>query len=179
MSSPSTPAAGPDGPFRGFPPVWHPRCRVLVLGTFPGPRSLAEEGYYAHPQNAFWDVIGSLCGFDPRHVTRRERLEQMLSRDVALWDVLERCRRQGSEDSRIVDPVPNDFAAFLPELADLRAILFNGRPAWVLWRRLVTPSLPGPVPPCLVMPSTSPAAARLPRAQKVQTWVEVLRSLLG
>lgn len=178
MSPPPTPAAGLDGPFQGFPPAWHSRCRVLILGTFPGPRSLAEEAYYAHPRNAFWDVIGSLGGFNPCQVSPPERLERLLAQDVALWDVLERCRREGSEDSRIVDPVPNNFASFLPGLGDLRGILFNGRPAWVLWRRLVAPTLPGPVPRCLVMPSTSPAAARLPRPQKVRIWVEVLRSLL-
>lgn len=171
--------AGPadDGPWEGFPPVWHRGCRVLILGTFPGPRSLADRGYYAHPRNAFWDVIGALADFDPRTVPYPERLARMIDRHIALWDVVARCRRQGSEDARIVDPIPNDFAAFLPRMPGLRAILFNGQPAFRLWRRLVSSSLPGPLPEMQVLPSTSPAAARMPVAERVRTWTEILRSL--
>ncbi|MBP7127446.1 DNA-deoxyinosine glycosylase [Myxococcota bacterium] len=175
MPTPQRPPA--DGPWQGFPPAWHPGCRVLVLGTFPGPRSLAEGGYYAHPRNAFWNVIGALEGFDPRGVPYRDRLDRMLARGIALWDVLAGCRREGSEDSAIVDPVPNDFLDFLPRMAGLRGILFNGQPAFRLWRRLVAPTLAGPVPECLVLPSTSPAAARIPAMEKVRIWTEALRSL--
>jgi len=176
---PPKPSPAGDGPWQGFPPVWHSRCRVLVLGTFPGPRSLAEEAYYAHPRNAFWDVIGAFthCNLGP--LPYRERLERLLARDIALWDVLARCRRDGSEDARIVDPEPNDFGAFLPRMPGLRAILFNGQPAFVLWRRMVARALPFPPPASQVLPSTSPAAARLPRAEKIRLWVEALGSWTG
>ena len=45
-----------------FPPVVAPDTRVLVLGSLPGERSLAARRYYAHPQNAFWRLVGAVAG---------------------------------------------------------------------------------------------------------------------
>jgi len=37
---------------------------VLILGSLPGERSLAEARYYAHPENRFWHLVGAAIEVD-------------------------------------------------------------------------------------------------------------------
>ena len=48
-----------------LPPVVESSSKVLVLGTMPGPLSLAKGEYYAHPRNVYWRIASDLFHFDP------------------------------------------------------------------------------------------------------------------
>lgn len=109
-----------------FPPVIDGRVRVLILGSLPGDRSLAERRYYAHPQNQFWRLIGDVLGADLAALPYETRLDALLARRIGLWDVVASARRPGSTDAAIADPVANDIAKLAATLPDLRAIAFNG-----------------------------------------------------
>jgi hypoxanthine-DNA glycosylase len=156
----------------GFAPLGGPDARVLVLGTMPGARSLAEAQYYAHPQNAFWRIMAALYGLDPR-ADYAARVAALTAARVAVWDVLRACHRAGSLDTAI-DPttaVANDFRAFLATRPGLRLIAFNGGKAEALFHRHVRPRLEGLVLPAMQrLPSTSPANARLPFDAKLEAW---------
>ena len=52
-------------PSESFSPIAVEGARVLILGSLPGTRSLAEQQYYAQPQNAFWRIMGELFGAGP------------------------------------------------------------------------------------------------------------------
>lgn len=145
----------------------------LLLGSFPGERSLKEGRYYAHPRNAFWSIMGRLFNAGPE-LPYEERLERLSSVGIALWDVLLTCRRTGSMDGSIIEDgaVPNDLLGFFLEHPTITAIFFNGQKAARLFERLVTPGL-GEISLRIerkILPSTSPAYASKSLEQKIEEW---------
>ena len=117
-----------------FPPVVAPDARLLVLGSLPGERSLAERRYYAHPQNQFWRLIGGVVGRDLTALDYHARLGVLRDARVAVWDVVATARRTGSGDAAIREAAANDLAALVAYLPDLRAIAFNGAKALAIGR---------------------------------------------
>ena len=160
---------------QSFAPVSRTSAKVLILGSMPGKASLSAQQYYAHPRNAFWKIMEQLYGvaFDAPY---EERLEQLTSNQVALWDVMGACRRESSLDSDIVDAsiVPNDFAAFFDTHPNVDCVYFNGAKAESAYRKHVSPTLADPDPVTyLRLPSTSPAHASLSLPQKLAMWKRI------
>jgi len=157
----------------GFPYAADATAQILILGSMPGRKSLDAAQYYAHPQNAFWPIMAALFGFDAG-LNYQERLAKLCANHVALWDVAHRCVRPGSLDSAIETKsvVANDFISFFNQHPDLRAIFFNGRKAEELYRKLVWPALPISYQHIRqhLLPSTSPAHARMNHVQKLDAW---------
>lgn len=154
---------------RGFPAVASADARLLILGSLPGLRSIAAQEYYAHPQNAFWRIMREIHGIDGDYA---QRCRQLQERGIALWDVLASSVRPGSLDAdiRLDTATPNDFKGFLAVHRRVGRILFNGRKAEQMFRRLVLPGLGADVPELCPMPSTSPAYAAMPYARKLERW---------
>ena len=139
----------------GFPPVAGADARVLILGSLPGAMSLARREYYAQPRNAFWPIMGRLVGAAPE------------------LPYAERLLRPGSLDAAILpgSVVANDFPAFFAAHPGLALICFNGAKAADLFARLAA------APPAIGrarLPSTSPAHAGLPFADKLARWRHAL-----
>lgn len=109
-----------------FSPITDTRVRLLVLGSLPGERSLAERRYYAHPQNQFWQLISPAAGRDLSALPYEARLAALLDAHIGLWDVVASATRPGSTDAAIRDIEGHDVAALATTLPDLRAIAFNG-----------------------------------------------------
>jgi hypoxanthine-DNA glycosylase len=158
---------------RGFAPIAAPDARVLVLGSLPGQVSLRRREYYAQPRNAFWPIMGALFGAGPElaYPLRAARLRR---HGVAVWDVCHSAFRAGSLDAAIVagSVTVNDFAHFYARHGSLRVVCFNGRAAETLYRRRVLPGLTGAAArlTLLALPSTSPAHATRPFAEKLAAW---------
>lgn len=155
------------------------RARVLIVGSMPGAASLAAARYYAHPRNGFWPIVGAVCGFDPNADYER-RTAALQRAGIALWDVLQRCRRSGSLDSAIEagERTVNDFAALFAAQPELHCVLCNGGTAHDLFVRHVLPTLPR-APVVHRLPSTSPAHAARSTAQKLAAWRTVLAPLIA
>lgn len=158
---------------QSFPPLARADAKCLVLGSIPGIRSLTEQQYYAHPQNAFWRIFAELLGFDAA-APYAARCAALTGGGIALWDVLASCRRPGSLDSSVEQDsiAANDIAGFLDAHAAVSAIYFNGALAEKTFRRHVLPTLPAARQAIhrLRLPSTSPAHAGLRLEDKLAAW---------
>jgi hypoxanthine-DNA glycosylase len=156
-----------------FPPVVAPDARVLILGSLPGERSLAERRYYAHPQNQFWQLLAPVVGSDLPALDYDARLAALQTATIALWDVVATARRTGSTDATIHDASANDLAALLDRLPALRAVAFNGGKALAMGQ----PLLAGRNLAVIALPSSSPLHT-IGRAAKQPAW-DVIGGFLG
>lgn len=160
---------------RGFPPVVGAAPRVLLLGSLPGRASLDRYQYYAQPRNAFWWIMGALCGAEPE-LDYPERLAALEHAGLALWDVLHEAARPGSLDSSIVAASQrvNDVAGLVAKHSTISLVAFNGRKAAEIFRRHIESLLTRDDLEFVTLPSTSPAYASLRRDEKLVRWREVL-----
>jgi hypoxanthine-DNA glycosylase len=160
---------------RCFPPVVDQNTRVLVLGSLPGEVSLAHNQYYAHKQNRFWLLVGDVIEKNLAEMAYEARLQALLEHRIGLWDVVAQARRTGSLDSNIRDHARNDLVALIDTLPNLAAIAFNGGTAAKIGMQALTESRASL--DLVKLPSSSPAYASVPYAQKLRAW-EALRKWL-
>lgn len=163
----------------GFPPVFRHDCRVLILGSLPGVRSIETQQYYGHARNGFWTIMQRLLGVDAT-ASYEARCRALIESRVGLWDMLAASVRPGSLDSAIdmSTAQPNDVRSLLHEGGDIRAVAFNGRKAAQLFGRYcgdhdnATRSID-----LLTLPSTSPAHAAMSLHEKTREWSLLKRHL--
>ena len=161
-------------PITSFNPIADQSAQILILGSMPGILSLKANQYYAHPRNAFWHIMSSIYGFDVGLPYER-RTEALKASQVALWDVLHSCVRQGSLDSAIEagSRVPNDFQSFFSHHPNIRLVGFNGNEAERSFNQYVLPKLNITNIGFVRLPSTSPAHA-ISLEKKTEVWREAL-----
>ena len=147
--------------------------RVLICGSLPGDRSLAERRYYAHPSNQFWKLTGAVIDCDLASLDYGQRIASLLKAGVGLWDVVKSAKRTGSADAAIRELQANEMTRFADSLPRLQAIAFNGGKAASIGRRQFVPGRWEIVD----LPSSSAAYASMPLADKVARWL-VLRDFL-
>lgn len=157
-------------PLVGLAPLVSPTTRVLILGSFPGARSLQTQQYYAHPQNQFWKILQTIWPSSPLPdcaISYEKHSEWLLARGLGVWDVYASCQREGSLDTAIREAVPNDIAGLqLPQLA---AIAHNGGESYKHAKHTQTLGVP-----VYKLPSTSPANASWTFERKLAAWQEVM-----
>jgi len=159
----------------GFPFSAAEDAVILILGSMPSRKSLAEQQYYAHRRNAFWAMMGELFDFEA-DLVYEQRLERLKSNKIALWDVAHRCIRPGSLDADMRAVEANDFNAFFAAHRQIKHIFFNGRKAESLFFKLVQPQLAAQHQAFkkTLLPSSSPAHAAMSAEEKLTAWREVL-----
>lgn len=150
-----------------FPPLLRADTQLVVLGSFPGTASLHARAYYAHPRNQFWAIVGRILDEPLPQLEYAERVRRLLEHRVGLWDIYGACSREGSLDSAIRDPVPNDLSRLSREAPNLRMVVHNGGESA---RRIRETRALGV--DAVQLPSTSPAHARMSLEQKLALWAE-------
>lgn len=149
-----------------FPPLVSDQSTILILGTMPGMESLRLQQYYGHPQNHFWKIMFTLFN-EPFSTDYEVRIALLMNYGIALWDVLHSCEGEGSADSAIVNENANDFEAFFKEYPHIRKVFFASLKAEAFYKKHVgfrSDKVYG------VLPSPSPANARMSLASKIERW---------
>ena len=157
---------------KSFDPVFAPDAKVMIVGSMPSVKSLADAQYYAHPRNAFWPILFDIFGQMP-HNDYIRKMDLIRDNRLALWDAAAYCYREGSLDSNMRDIVYNDFGRLYAQCPGIPTVLCNGGTAHTLFmksgfagdRRVIR------------MPSTSPAYT-MPYEKKLSVWKETLLSVL-
>lgn len=162
----------------GFPPIVGAGATVLVLGSLPSQKSIQASEYYAHPQNAFWRIMGRLFDAGPKD-SYQQRTASLISNGIAVWDVLASSVRPGSMDSDIDISTarPNDYASFFEANTAIELVCFNGQKAAVMFEDLVLAEHAElrSNRQFEILPSTSPAYASMPFEEKLAKWSIVRR----
>lgn len=155
----------------GLPPIARPDARLFILGSLPGDASLAAQRYYAHPQNQFWLLVGSVIGEDLHDLPYDRRLERLAEHRIGLWDVIGSAERKGSLDQSIRNANHNRIEQLIHHYPALEAIAFNGGKSAAIGRRLI----PDAAQLTLIdLPSSSPAHTR-PFGEKAGAWAQLAR----
>ncbi len=151
-----------------FAPVYTERSRMLIVGTWPSPKSREEGFFYGHPQNRFWPLLAGIYGEAvPRTIP--EKIDLIRRHDLALWDTIEHCSITGASDASIRDVTPTDITGLL-RLAPIRRVLCNGAAAYRLCVKYH--DLPGVE--IVRLPSTSPANAAWGLTRLAAQWKSAL-----
>ena len=157
---------------KSFDPVFAPDAKVMIVGSMPSVKSLADAQYYAHPRNAFWPILFDIFG-QMSHNDYIRKMDLIRDNRLALWDAAACCYREGSLDSNMRDIVYNDFGRLYAQCPGIDTVLCNGGTAHALFmksgfagdRRVIR------------MPSTSPAYT-MPYDKKLAVWKQTLLSVL-
>jgi hypoxanthine-DNA glycosylase len=154
-----------DPQLAGLAPVIAHDTRLVILGSFPGVASLLAQQYYGHPRNHFWPLVGTILGQDLVVLPYAQRLQQLLSVGLGLWDVYASCRRQGSLDTAIVEARLNDLHSLRRRAPGLQLVAHNGGESARSMK--LTAALGVDV---VRLPSSSPANASWSFERKLAAW---------
>jgi hypoxanthine-DNA glycosylase len=160
----------------GFVPLASFDARILILGSLPSQRSIADDEYYAHPQNAFWRIMAELVDADGSYADRCSALQRG---GIALWDVLASSVRPGSLDADIQMSTAdvNDFEQFLAEHNAIERICFNGQKAAKIFSDRVPQDVVENRIQLITLPSTSAAHAAMHFDEKLKIWKNGIASV--
>ena len=159
-----------------FSAVCDANTKLLILGSLPGKKSIAEQQYYAHPRNALWPIICSWMQM-PVSLSYQERLRAALKRGLGFWDVVAEAERPGSLDSNIASSTVqyNSIDQLIQSSPNLKGIILNGGAAMTLFRRAGFDRFASERDvDFFQLPSTSPANASMTLYEKRVAWHSVL-----
>ena len=66
-----------------------------------------------------------------------KRLSLLKEHNIALWDVLEFCEREGSLDSNIKNEKPNNFNILYAKYPDIKNVFFSSKNAEAYYKKYV------------------------------------------
>lgn len=156
-----------------FPLLYDTNSRVLILGSFPSVKAVAEGYYYANPQNRFYKVMSALFGEDFASVPWKSKRIILLKHHIALHDAIGYCQILGSSDAKIRDVKPSNIREIFAH-ATIQKVICNGAKAYQEYVRFFSDVKI----PVVQVPSTSPANAKMRLDDLVDAWRDAIRDIV-
>lgn len=117
-----------------------------------------------NPRNRFWQMLSLLLDEDFTSLSAEGKTAALLKHGIALSDVILSCEIHGSSDASIKDVVCTDVKALVS--SGVKHIFLNGQKAYTLFLK----HFPEYEALAALMPSTSPANAKLSLDELVRIW---------
>ncbi|MBR2672132.1 MAG: DNA-deoxyinosine glycosylase [Oscillospiraceae bacterium] len=149
-------------------PFFDSSSEILVVGSFPSPKSRESGFFYGHPSNRFWKILSSAGGY-PVPGSVEDKKELLSAMKTALWDIVASCTITGASDSSIRDVEYNDLNMLISQ-SSVRTVIFNGGTSYSLFLSSGI-TFPGYVK-ILKLPSTSAANASFSLEKLKEAWSE-------
>ncbi|MBE6140064.1 MAG: DNA-deoxyinosine glycosylase [Firmicutes bacterium] len=148
-------------------PIFTKNSKILILGTMPSVISRQEKFYYANPQNRFWPVLENI--FHVKLLNYEEKINFLNEKNIALWDVIESCEINNSQDSSIKNIKFNDIISLINK-TNIKIVFCTGKKAYDLFQKNFSF-------PCLYLPSPSSANAKLKLNDLIKEYEIILKFL--
>ncbi|OQB24271.1 MAG: hypothetical protein BWY11_01250 [Firmicutes bacterium ADurb.Bin182] len=152
-------------------PISDRNSKILILGTMASVDSLKKQQFYGHSRNHLWSLLFHITG-EPETEDYERRKRFLLSRGIALYDVIKSCERPGSLDKDIKNVVVNDIPGFLDMHPNIKAVFFNGTTSMKIYDRYFErlPNID-----YRLLPSSSPVPRRKIKTMqdKIPAWSQI------
>ena len=148
-----------------IPPQYDENSRILILGSFPSPKSREARFFYGHPQNRFWKVMARL--FErPDFQSTEEKRQFLIENRIAMWDSIYECDIYGASDASIKNAVPTDLGKII-RCGKIVQIFTNGKASGRVFEKYQAKILGRS---SITLPSTSPANAAWSLERLIDEW---------
>jgi TDG/mug DNA glycosylase family protein len=165
--------------------------RLIILGTFPSVQSRGVW-YYHNPKNQFWIILSRI--FNNADILSANSNESLINKrknflknqQIGLWDMIESCNIKGSDDNSIKNPKYNDISTIKKKCPNLECIAFSSKKAFQYYEKYLKLINDDDTKNWLnkmtnngknVLPSPSPANARMKLDEKKRIWENILQVL--
>lgn len=143
----------------------------------PSVRSIDLQEYYGNPRNHFWTIMYRLFGGTPP-TSYKEKIAFLKEKQIALWDTIGSCFREGSLDSAIKDEEPNNIPQLVTDYPTLQLIACNGTKSYTTLKKYFSDDELQNIT-IIKLPSSSPIPGRYNKTldEKVEEWKKILEYL--
>ena len=111
-----------------FPIFIDSNSKILILGSFPSVKSRELDFYYMHKQNRFYKILSNLFNEDFYNVDINTKKELLSKYHIALYDVIESCEIENSNDETIKNVEPSNIKEYIKNTT-ITHIFINGNKA--------------------------------------------------
>ncbi|KAJ6237473.1 hypothetical protein M0813_27034 [Anaeramoeba flamelloides] len=165
-----------------FQPIINKECKALILGTFPGPKSVQNNFYFSYSANSFWPIMNSILSKKPKQINTKLIAEEkeyytnlLLSNHISLYVLIQTVIRKkiDSADSSLKIIEMTDLDLLIKQYPKIETILFTNQFATKLFKKhFQNINLP-----CFTLPSPSSRNARMKVSEKREKYLEIFKKL--
>ena len=117
--------------------------KKIIMGSMPGTESIGKKIYYVSNKNSFWKIMdGIFIGDDYQNMIDGckngnldfvEVIKKLMTRGIALFDMLDSCDRKDSSDSSIKNGKQNKYLEKVLKDKTIK-VFCNGKKAMKLFK---------------------------------------------
>ncbi len=153
-------------------PLYTENSKILILGSFPSPKTREYGFFYGHPNNRFWKIMEKLFKTEIENSIEGRR-NFLLEEDIACFDSIFECDIIGASDASIKNVVASDLSEIF-ECADIKGVFCNGNSSFKAYEKYQMDKYDIKA---MKLPSTSAANARYSLDDLIESWEIILTYL--